>query len=206
MAGNKGTWRSISGNRFAKAMWFARLRSSGAFDPDCKEKKGKCKGKTKGSSKVLKAGRFANTGPRNGPKAVSDMRKATAENVKKGLFKKGGGGTGARIALTRNIRQQQQEAVKSGREKVRGAKFSSSLKSANVTPEGGKTRQVKVKTAVGVNAKRASEANRQSAQAMRKKERTGKVKSTQQRQLSAKFGAMERGERVTTPKRKNSKR
>jgi hypothetical protein len=209
---NKTSWKTITGNRFARAMWFARLRATGAYDANCKRKKGICKTKTKGSAAVLRAGKFANVGPRDGAKAMAEMRKATEANKKKGLAKGGAESAKARVALVRNVRKLQQEAVKSGKEKVRGAKISVSLKSANVTPKGGKTRQVKVQNAVGVSAKKvseikrqASESSRQFALSMRKKERTGKLKSTQQRKLSAKFKAMERGETVATPKRKSKK-
>jgi hypothetical protein len=207
---NKTSWKTISGNRFARAMWFARLRATGAYDSNCKLKKGICKTKTKGSAAVLRAGKFANVGPRDGAKAMSEMKKATEANKKKGLFKGGTESSAARTALVRNVRKLQEQSVKSGGKKVRGAKISVSLKSANVTPKGGKTRQVKVQNAVGVSAKKVAEIKRQVAESdrqfalsMRRKERTGKLKSTQQRKLSAKYKAMERGETVATPKRKN---
>jgi len=210
---NKTSWKTISGNRFARAMWFHRLRATGAYDPDCKLKKGICKTKTKGSAGILRTGEFANMGPRDGAQAMAKMRKAVEANKKKGLFKSSAESKAARLALVRNVRKLQQETVKSGGKKVRGAKISVSLKGAYITPQGGKRKRVDVATVTGEKSKRMAkireevsrqkvEANRQFALSMRRKERTGKLTSTQQRKLLAKYKAMERGETVATPKRK----
>lgn len=208
---NKTSWKSIGGNAFRRKMWFARLRAAGNYINRCKGEKGKCKNLTGGSAKVLKANEFANVSPRDGKAAMAKMQAKGRENAKKGLFADTKGAQAARVALVKNIRQTQQEKALTGGQKVRGGKFDVDIKGRKATVKSRQAgeRTVGTTSAVGVRSDKAkrikSEQSRQSAQSMRKKERTGKVKSTQQRELSNEFSSLERGERTPTPATKKEK-
>lgn len=102
---NKTSWKSISGNPFARRMWFLRLKAAGLYDSNCSKKKGLCKNKTKGSATALRQTKYANMSPpsRKGKETPLRSKKAMEELLREAA-KKGKSTPEQRMSLYRAMR------------------------------------------------------------------------------------------------------
>jgi len=144
-----------------RKLWFARLAASKNYDPSCADKKGKCKGKTKGSSILVKKSGFGSVGPRDGNTEYKKM--ITAGNTargKAGASGERGGGTAARVTMAREARNEFMAAAKAGKDKPQRVKFGNPTKDGRIKKQVGVGKQLetsKVQVASGTAIPREKE-------------------------------------------------
>lgn len=129
-----GRISSIAGNSMMRKLWFARLAAAKIYDPDCTQKKGHCKGKTRGGSVIVKKSGFGSVGPRDGKKTYKQMLNTGRSSRKAGDDLFDGERTASHATIAGAVRREIQDASNRGETKPARVQFSNPIQSKSSGP------------------------------------------------------------------------